>query len=83
MPETAKERGLEVNENVDERYHLEKSTQAACDYFLKAKEYFGIWTLVADSYNVGETGLKKQMDIQKVTDFYYLLLKEETSRYVF
>lgn len=83
MPETAKERGLEVNENVDERYHLEKATQAACSYFLKAKEKFGSWTLVAASYNVGETGLKKQMDIQKVTDYYDLLLTEETSRYVF
>lgn len=83
MPETAKEKGLEVNENVDERYHLEKSTQAACDYFLKAKEKFGTWTLVAASYNVGETGLRKQMDIQKVSDYYDLLLTEETSRYVF
>ena len=83
MPETAKERGLEVNENIDERYHLEKATQAACSYFLKAKEKFGNWTLVAASYNAGETGIKKQMDIQKVTDYYDLLLSEETSRYMF
>lgn len=83
MPETARERGLEVNENIDERYHLEKATQAACAYFLKAKEKFGNWTLVAASYNAGETGMKKQMDIQKVTNYYDLLLTEETSRYVF
>jgi membrane-bound lytic murein transglycosylase D len=83
MPETAKEKGLEVNENIDERYHLEKATQAACAYFLKAKEKFGNWTLVAASYNAGEAGIKKQMDIQKATDYYDLLLTEETSRYVF
>ena len=83
MPETAKEIGLEVNENVDERYHLEKATEAACAYFLKAKERFGNWTLVAASYNAGGSGIKKQMDLQKVTNYYDLLLNDETSRYVF
>jgi membrane-bound lytic murein transglycosylase MltF len=29
MPETARERGMEVNDMVDERYHLEKATEAA------------------------------------------------------
>jgi len=83
MPDTAKEKGMEVNDNIDERYDLEKSTQAACAYFLKAKERFGTWTLAAASYNAGEYGIKKQMDIQKVSDYYDLLLSEETSRYVF
>ena len=83
MPETAKERGMEVNENVDQRYDLEKSTQAACSYFLSAKGKFGSWTLAAASYNGGMTGVNKQIDIQKVTNYYDLLLTEETSRYVF
>jgi hypothetical protein len=83
MPDTAKEIGLEVNENIDERYHLEKATEAACAYFLKAKEKFGNWTLVAASYNAGGTGIKKQLDIQKVSNYYDLLLNDETSRYVF
>ena len=83
MPDTAKEIGLEVNENIDERYHLEKATEAACAYFLKAKEKFGNWTLVAASYNAGGTGIKKQLDSQKVSNYYDLLLNEETSRYVF
>lgn len=83
MPDTAKEKGMEVNDNIDERYDLEKSTKAACAYFLKAKERFGTWTLAAASYNAGEYGIKKQMDIQKVSDYYDLLLSEETSRYVF
>ncbi|MDI5887196.1 lytic transglycosylase domain-containing protein [Flavobacterium yafengii] len=83
MQDTAKERGMEVNENVDQRYDLEKSTQAACSYFLSAKGKFGSWTLAAASYNGGMTGVNKQIDIQKVTNYYDLLLTEETSRYVF
>jgi hypothetical protein len=83
MPETAREIGLEVNENIDERYHLEKSTEAACTYFLKAKEKFGNWTLTAAAYNAGSAGIQKQMEFQKVSNYYDLLLNEETSRYVF
>ena len=83
MPETAKERKMEVNENVDERYDLEKSTEAACSYLLSAKGKFGSWTLAAASYNGGMAGVNKQIDIQKVSNYYDLLLTEETSRYVF
>jgi membrane-bound lytic murein transglycosylase D len=83
MPETAKERGLEVNDMVDERYDLEKSTQAACSYFLSAKAKFGSWTLAAASYNGGMAGVNRQMEMQKESNYYDLLLTEETSRYVF
>lgn len=83
MPETAKEKGMEVNEMVDERYHLEKATEAACSYLLAAKQKFGSWTLAAASYNGGMTGVNKQIEIQKVTNYYDLLLNDETSRYVF
>lgn len=83
MPETAKERGMEVTENVDQRYDLEKSTEAACSYFLSAKTKFGSWTLAAASYNGGMTGVNKQIGIQKVSNYYDLLLTEETSRYIF
>ena len=83
MPETAKEKGMEVNDCVDERYHLEKSTEAACKYLLTAKEKFGSWTLAAASYNGGMTGVNKQIEIQKVSNYYDLLLNDETSRYVF
>ncbi len=83
MPETARERGMEVNDMVDERYHLEKATEAACRYFLDAKARFGSWTLAAASYNGGMNGVNKQIEMQKVTDYYDLLLTEETSRYVF
>jgi hypothetical protein len=83
MSDTAKEKGMEVNEIVDERYHLEKSTEAACKYLLSAKEKFGTWTLAAASYNGGMSGLSKKIDEQKVTNYYDLALTEETSRYVF
>ena len=56
MKDAAKERGLEVNSTIDERYHLEKSTRAACAYLKEAKEKFGSWTLAAASYNMGMTG---------------------------
>ena len=84
MPATAKEYGMEVNAFVDERYHLGKSTQAACKYLLEAKEKFGSWTLAAADYNGGMSGITRQIERQKITPNYYdLLLTEETSRYVF
>ena len=83
MPLTAKEKGMEVNDMVDERYHLEKSTEAACKYLLEAKAKFGNWTLAAASYNGGMTGVTKQIEMQQVESYYDLLLNDETSRYVF
>lgn len=83
MPETAKEKGMEVNDIVDERYHLEKSTEAACSYLLAAKAKFGTWTLAAASYNGGMNGVNKKIEEQQVSDYYDLLLTDETSRYVF
>lgn len=83
MPDTAREKGMEVNELVDERYHLEKSTEAACKYLLAAKLRFGTWTVAAASYNGGMSGLGKKIEEQKVSSYYDLGLTEETSRYVF
>ncbi len=83
MPNTGKERGLEINELVDERYHLQKSTEAACAYLLSAYKKFGSWTLAAASYNGGVNGVNKQITFQGVTNYYDLLLTDETARYVF
>jgi membrane-bound lytic murein transglycosylase D len=83
MPDTAKERGMEVNEFVDERYHLEKSTEAACKYLLSAKAKFGSWTMAAASYNGGMNGVNRRIEEQQVETYYDLALTEETSRYVF
>lgn len=83
MPDTGRERGLEVNDVVDERYHLAKSTEAACSYLLGAYKKFGSWTLAAASYNGGVSGVNKQITFQGVTNYYDLLLTDETARYVF
>jgi peptidoglycan lytic transglycosylase D len=80
---TAKDYGMEVNKEVDERYHIEKATEAACKYFLKSYEKFGNWTLVAASYNAGNRGISKQLKRQKSGSFYDLLLSDETSRYIY
>ena len=83
MEGTGKDFGLEINSNVDERYHIEKSTQVACDFLKKAKARFGTWTLAAASYNAGQYGVDKQLDRQEIGNYYDLLLNEETGRYVF
>ena len=83
MKDTAKEYGLEISNQIDERYHLEKSTNAACKYLKKAYNKFGSWTLAAAAYNAGMGGVEKQISIQKNNNYYELLLNEETSRYVF
>ena len=80
---TAKDYGLEVNSEVDERYHLEKSTEAACKYLLESYMKYGSWTMAAASYNAGRKNLSLQIDRQKENNYYDLLLGEETSRYIF
>ncbi|TXE10681.1 lytic transglycosylase domain-containing protein [Gelidibacter salicanalis] len=83
MPATGKENGLEVNDNVDERYHLEKSTEVACKYLLQSKKNLGSWTLAAAAYNAGNAGISRRLREQEVADYYDLLLGEETGRYMF
>ena len=83
MEGTGKDFGLEINSNVDERYHVEKSTRAAAEYLLKSKEKFGTWTMAAAAYNAGNAGIARQLDRQEAGYYYDLLLGEETGRYVF
>jgi len=83
MEGTGKNFGLEINDEVDERYHLEKSTRAACKYLLQTKNEFGSWALAAASYNMGSSGLRRMINNQKMNSYYDLYLNEETSRYVF
>lgn len=78
-----KENGLEINNEVDERYDPLKATEAACRYLKTAYRKFGNWTLVAASYNRGMNGLQRALDNQHVNSYYDLYLNEETSRYVF
>ena len=80
---TGKEYGLEINDQVDERYHIELATHVACRYLKKSKERLGSWTLAAAAYNAGNYGVEKELKRQNVTGYYDLLLGEETGRYVF
>lgn len=80
---TARDYGLEVNSEVDERYHVEKSTEAACQYIKKAYKKYQNWTMVAAAYNAGNRGVDRQVERQKENNYYNLLLNEETERYVF
>ena len=83
MKGTAKDFGLEINKEVDERYNVEKSTEAACKYLQESYEKFGNWTIVAAAYNAGNRGISKQIERQKSGSFYDLLLSDETSRYIY
>ncbi len=77
-----RENGLEINDNVDERYHLEKATRAACDYLIKAKERLGTWTLAAAAYHGGNYGIEKRLKEQMVDSYYDVLAGENTERYI-
>ncbi|PZM86899.1 MAG: lytic transglycosylase domain-containing protein [candidate division SR1 bacterium] len=83
IPSTAKGYGLRVDEFIDERYHLEKATDAAIKYLKKAYEKFGNWTLAMAAYNRGSNGIANDMSYQYQSNFYDLYLNNETSRYIF
>ena len=80
---TGKEYGLQINGEVDERYHIEKATKAACNYLNDAYKKYNDWALVAASYNVGMGKITKELERQKAGSYYDLLLNSETGRYVF
>ncbi|MBI1222197.1 MAG: transglycosylase SLT domain-containing protein [Bacteroidetes bacterium] len=83
LSSTGKRYGLEVNNEVDERYHLAKATQAACAYLKDNQEKLGSWTLAAAAYNMGENGVERQLKSQGVDNYYDLHLNSETARYLF
>jgi membrane-bound lytic murein transglycosylase D len=83
LKKTGKEYGLEINEEVDERYNLEKSTRAACKFLKESYDKYGSWTLAAASYNMGRQALSKTIEVEEETNYYNLFLNEETARYIF
>nr|WP_320117145.1 lytic transglycosylase domain-containing protein [uncultured Marinifilum sp.] len=83
MSGTAKDYKLEVSSEVDERYNIEKATDAACKYLNQSYKKYGSWTLVAASYNAGRRFIDKQLKLQDAGNYYDLLLGEETGRYVY
>jgi membrane-bound lytic murein transglycosylase D len=83
MKSTGPSYNLEINDNVDERYNVIKATDAACKYLKDAYNKFGNWTAAAASYNCGMGGMNGAMNSQGVSNFYDVLLPEETMRYIF
>lgn len=83
LESTGKEYGLVINGEIDERYHVEKSTEAACKYLNDAYELYKDWALVAASYNTGMNRITKELERQGAASYYDLLLNNETGRYVF
>lgn len=83
MTETGRYYGLEINSEVDERFHVEKATHAACKYLQDYYKRFGSWSLAAAAYNMGGTRLSKELKEQRATTFYDLNLNQETMRYLF
>ncbi|HMP31019.1 MAG TPA: lytic transglycosylase domain-containing protein, partial [Saprospiraceae bacterium] len=83
MTPTAKEFGMRVDEEVDERYHIEKSTEAAAKYLKQLKNMTGSWVNAAAAYNAGPGRLRSSQSAQKQNSYFDLHMNEETSRYVF
>lgn len=83
MSSVGKFYGLEINSEVDERFHLEKATVAACKYIKDSKRRFGSWTAAAAAYNMGDTRFKKEQELQKTSSYYDMNLNAETARYLF
>jgi hypothetical protein len=75
--------GMEISKDIDERRNLISSTEAATNYLKDLYALFGSWTLAAAAYNMGEEGLKTELLIQKVNNYYQLYLNQETQRYIF
>ncbi len=80
---TAKDYGLEVSTQVDERYHWEKATRAACKYLKKAYVKYGTWSLAAASYNIGMGNIDERIKYQSIKNYYDMQLPLETARYVY
>jgi hypothetical protein len=83
MPSSAQNYGLEVNEYVDERLDIEKSTVAACKHFKEAYAVFKNWTLSAAAYNLGIGGIQASLKKQNSNNYYDLLLNSETGSFVY
>ena len=83
MPETARDFGLRVNSEMDERHNMQRSTVAAAKYLKSLYHEFGSWTLAAAAYNIGEGGLRKQISRQNQDNYFKMRLNRETASYVY
>jgi membrane-bound lytic murein transglycosylase D len=91
IAETGRRYGLAVDEEVDERNHPEKATDAALDYLTELHDRFDSWYLAAAAYNTGENRVARIMREETGSEragseeAYYQIwdrLPEETRDYV-
>ena len=83
MKTTGLSYGLYIDDEIDERYNIEKATYAACKYLKESKQKFGTWAMAAAAYNAGDKGMMRQVNSQGQESYFDLHLNQETSRYVF
>jgi len=83
MKTTGLSYGLYIDDDIDERYNIEKATYAACKYLKESKQKFGTWSMAAAAYNAGDNGMLRQVNLQGQDSYFDLHLNQETSRYIF
>jgi membrane-bound lytic murein transglycosylase D len=83
IKETGKREGLTINDDIDERYNIRKSTQSALAHLKKLNGEFNDWFIAMAAYNAGAARLKETIDNQNTRDFFDMFLPEETERYLF
>lgn len=83
IKETGRREGLEINDDIDERYNVRKSTQSALSHLKKLNGEFNDWFLAMAAYNAGAGRLREAVENQNTRDFFDMLLPEETERYLF
>ena len=84
MPEMAKDMGLRVNRQVDERKNFYKSTYAAARILRSLHKQFKDWLLVIAAYNCGEGRVRQAIARSGTKNFWDLqkYLPEETRNHV-
>jgi membrane-bound lytic murein transglycosylase D len=85
MPKTGRiDFGLRIDKHIDERYHVQKSTEAACKYMRQLFRIFGDWELVLAAYNTGPGNVKRAIRKAGGGGFWeiYPYLHKQTRSYV-
>lgn len=83
IPSTGEKYGMRRNRAFDERFDFFKATDGALAYLKSLHEEFKSWTLSMAAYNAGENRIRKEIELQRTRDYFYLDLPLETERYVY
>jgi hypothetical protein len=83
IPPTGEKYGMRRNRGIDERFDFFRATEGALSYLKSLYEEFKSWTLAMAAYNAGENRVRKEIELQKTRNYFYLDLPMETERYVY